>query len=314
MGFEFSDLNGFDFFVISVVLLSSLLAFFRGFIKAFLSLITWLASILITGYIYLEHLMNMPSENKSFIIIGTVVIFLVVFVVFFILNSKAIYALRKYRKGAIDQSLGFAFGFLRGVVIVSLFFYIISLFSNLFNYGGDTKKKGPAFFIEAKTYNLLEISNNMLLSFLPDDLPEMIVKKIDGLRDEVSVEDLADITSGNGLPRALTNEEKIIMSDIISALPDGDYAKIREKYDDKVTGLSDLDEMEIFRIILSEYDKAQKAGKIADSKKINETNIKRLDEALNGIKQEENNIPSDAETGYKKMNIKQLDRLIETIQ
>ena len=258
--------------------------------------------------------MNMPSENKSFIIIGTVVIFLVVFVVFFILNSKAIYALRKYRKGAIDQSLGFAFGFLRGVVIVSLFFYIISLFSNLFNYGGDTKKKGPAFFIEAKTYNLLEISNNMLLSFLPDDLPEMIVKKIDGLRDEVSVEDLADITSGNGLPRALTNEEKIIMSDIISALPDGDYAKIREKYDDKVTGLSDLDEMEIFRIILSEYDKAQKAGKIADSKKINETNIKRLDEALNGIKQEENNIPSDAETGYKKMNIKQLDRLIETIQ
>jgi len=316
---ELSELNWFDIVVISIVAVSSLLAFFRGFLKALISLITWLGAAATAYYLgpYLkDYLLNYFSESNDFVlnVISRALVFIFFFAIIAIINSKILYWIRHYRKGFVDKTLGFAFGFARGLAIVCIFFFCIDTISQMISGGEEKERYGPPFFTEAKTYNLLDISTQLIISSLPDEFEELSIDALSQLKDTIN-EKINPATMQAGVPRELNDDEKQIMKKVIQSLPKSTNEAIRKKYGHKKSKeMSELEKMSIYRDILNAYNESVKSKEISNDKKISDDNIKSLDDALNGRKIKNGDLPKDEGTGYKELNIKQLDRLVDSIE
>jgi membrane protein required for colicin V production len=316
---ELSDLNWFDITVITIVLISSLLAFFRGFIKALFSLVTWVGSATSAYYFYPrlnEYLKNFIASETASEISSIVIVFLLTFIILAIINSKLLYLVRHYRKGFVDKTLGLGFGFARGLLIVCLFYYSMDTSFTMIKFGGKEidgeQRYGPSFFVEAKTYNLLKYSTKIILAVLPDDTPEKLAELSDKYKERL-LNVLSDGGESDGLPRALNDEELKMIAKIRSAIPESEYDKIKEKYNTSSKELSELDKLAIFRDILSAYKNSASENKISEEDKISNEKIELLDKVLNGTKIDKKELPQDEGTGYKELNIKQLDRLVDTV-
>lgn len=122
-----------DIVVVGVIFISSILGYFRGFVKESITLATWILAIwaaLIYGPLFSEYLpfsIGGPSLMK---IIGSVLLFVVIIVLGGIFNYLLSQIVDETRLGKIDNTLGLFFGALRGAgVITIIVFLIISLSS-----------------------------------------------------------------------------------------------------------------------------------------------------------------------------------------
>ncbi len=126
-----TSFNNFDYVVLGVILLSGLLALMRGLIREVFSLVAWIgAFIAATQYYPLAEPWTQRYLHKS-PEIATQAAGVVVFVIAFVLLSVtgALIAKLIIRGGtltAIDRSLGFIFGIIRGVVIVSIVYLLLT--------------------------------------------------------------------------------------------------------------------------------------------------------------------------------------------
>lgn len=126
-----AQFNMFDAAVIIVMLLSTMLAFFRGFVREFLSLGAWVGAGLLTVYLF-DDVSNwikphVSQEMVAYLMsgVGTYVISLLGFSIF---NSMIIrYVKSSEEIGMFDNFLGMMFGLLRGSFIISLAFLVLSL-------------------------------------------------------------------------------------------------------------------------------------------------------------------------------------------
>ncbi|MDA0780883.1 MAG: CvpA family protein [Rickettsiales bacterium] len=316
---ELSDLNWFDITIITIVFVSSLLAFFRGFIKALFSLITWLGSAAIAIYFapfFEEYLKNFIANETVTKVASILIIFLVVFTILAIINSKILFLIRSYRKSFFDKTLGLAFGFARGVLIVCLAFFCMKTVSEMIEFGGvekgGTKRYGPGFLVDAKTYNVLNYSTEIILATLPDGLQEYMVERVSEVKDRV-VKSMADGGTKDAVPRALNKDEMKVMAKIKSAIPEKAYEKIKTKYEAKGDDLSELDKMSIFRDILNTYSESLANGEISEEDAVLAEDFDMLKNIVNGTQIENKELPQEDGTGYKQLNIKQLDRLVDTV-
>lgn len=318
MDINISELNGFDITVISVIFVSTLFAFFRGFIKAAFSLATWVGAATLAVYFYPnahDFMEGKINNEKALIAVCTIGVFTVLFIIIAYINSKFVYMLRSVRGGAIDRTLGFAFGFARGVLIVSLAFFSINMTSTLLKLG-TTEKPGPEWFANAKTYNALRMFTESSMEYLPEDTPERLAKYVDKFKA------MTENAIGSSTPeRALNPDELAIMKKVMTALPKGELQNIYNKYDGNTSGLSEAERMKIFSEILSIYNSAAVEGKIEKGLIVSRSEINTLDKAVNGSKVE--NIPEEQpveevkthdEVGYKEFNMKQMDRLIDNVE
>lgn len=316
MEFDFSTLNWFDITVISVVFLSTLFAFFRGFIKAGFSLLTWIGAAIAASFFYpyiYEFAQQKIASEKMAIAISSVGAFGLFFIVIAFISSRLIFTLRKQRGGAVDRTLGFAFGFARGVLVICLIFFSIGLTSKALQIGTE-ENPGPKWFTEAKSYNMLKVFSHSALAALPGDVPGRFVEWIDKAKD-VSVSMVeSEIKSGGGtLSRTLGESERNLMKKVIAVLPKEDMGKVYKKYEGSTAELSDLERMAIFREILKLYDENVKSGSVEKEKMLSDKELSELNVALNGS-EEAADEEKLKETGYKEFNIKQMDRLIGNVQ
>ncbi len=315
MGAEVSDLNWFDIAVISVVTLSTLFAFFRGVIKAVFSLITWLGASLGAAIYYpqsVEFFSEYVDNERAVIVLGSVGVFLVLFIILAIITSVIVNLLSSLRGGAMDRTLGFAFGLLRGVIIVCLSFFSINITSTMLQYG-DELRPGPDWFVAAETYDTLGMLTDALLTYIPEEIPERLIATIEEFKDKsMAVIGGAVMEDGvdSALPSMISDADKKIMTKVISSLPEEDLNKLYSKYEGNTSELSDLERMAIFRDMLAAYNELKKTGKIvADA--ASDLELKTLDKALNGVKND--NPFKDNGVGYDKKNLKQMDRLINNL-
>jgi membrane protein required for colicin V production len=112
-----------DIAIVIILLVSTLIGVFRGFIRETLSLISWVVAFYIAwtfaplGAVYLEPYLSQPPLR---IVAAFVAIFLVALI------SASIIAYLVYRLfalagvGGIDRSLGLVFGVARGVLLVAV--------------------------------------------------------------------------------------------------------------------------------------------------------------------------------------------------
>lgn len=153
----------FDVAVIIIILLSTVFAFLRGFIKEFLVLLGWLAAAVITIYLYpqaIELVNEYVKGSKVVSIITVSLLFLTILILISIFNAMILDNLREMRLGVIDRSLGFLFGLLRGVLLASVIHFSIVILHE--------KGDGPKWLTKGETYNITVIGANMIKDIAED--------------------------------------------------------------------------------------------------------------------------------------------------
>ncbi|MBS7804241.1 CvpA family protein [Rhizobiales bacterium TNE-4] len=154
-----------DIIVIGIVILSGLLAAVRGFTREVLAIASWVAAAAaayafhpvvlpyVKPYITNDNLALAASIGAVFIGVLIIVSLFTVKISDLILDSKI---------GALDRSLGFIFGAVRGFLIAVIAFMF---FDTLVG-----EKQQPEWVKQAKTRPFLKEAGDQLLALLPKDL------------------------------------------------------------------------------------------------------------------------------------------------
>lgn len=128
--------NAVDVVVLIIVLISGLLALVRGFVAEILTIVGLIAAVAaaLYGMPHLEphvvpYLKSMDLKGESLSLAGKAVSAVVLFLGTLILTSAVSYVvsrrIHKTNLSAIDRSLGFLFGLLRGGIMVSLLYICV---------------------------------------------------------------------------------------------------------------------------------------------------------------------------------------------
>lgn len=119
-----------DIAVAAILLISAFLAYARGFVHEVLSVAGWIGAIFaaIYGFPYARPYAHdiIPIEIAADLTAGAVV-FIVALVVLSLLTRSISKRVQNSALNALDRSLGFLFGLLRGAVLVCLIFIAVEL-------------------------------------------------------------------------------------------------------------------------------------------------------------------------------------------
>lgn len=111
-----------DWIFIVIVLLSTLIGFWRGFVREALSLLTWVAAFWLawafssTAAAWFARWIDTPSLQT---VAGFALLFFVVLIVGALVNHFAAIALERTGLTGTDRGVGTIFGLFRGVVLVT---------------------------------------------------------------------------------------------------------------------------------------------------------------------------------------------------
>jgi membrane protein required for colicin V production len=167
-----------DLSVIGIVLISALLAMLRGFTREVLAIASWALAALAAYAFYPMALpyasQVMPGNKTVAIAIAAGGIFLATLIVAYFLTAKLSDIILDSRIGALDRTLGFLFGAVRGFLLVVIAFVFMDWLIK--------KDQRPTWMREAKTLNLLESSGAYVKTLLPDDevMQNLKFPKVDG--------------------------------------------------------------------------------------------------------------------------------------
>ena len=184
------NLTYFDYIILLITSYSMIAAFFKGVIKAGTSFLGWIFSIFGCRLLYnpIYELLNKVIPNEiAAMALAALSGYVVSLLAISILNSKIIDLTVDLRGGIIDRSLGFAFGFLRGVIISCALFQAVvvssSFFLNQSGSDGDKDVNLPVGVKEAKTFQLLNQGSGFIVSAIPK---EWIQEQIDMLNSKIN--------------------------------------------------------------------------------------------------------------------------------
>ena len=120
-----------DNLILAVIAISSVFGVRRGFIKEIMSLLSWIAALLVSR-VYsvslasiLENLIDNPSVRY---VIAFSVLFVIIIMLVTLLNHLMSKLLVVTGLKTIDRLLGAVFGVARGTVIVLVFLFVLNVF------------------------------------------------------------------------------------------------------------------------------------------------------------------------------------------
>lgn len=158
-------MNGLDYAVIGVILLSALFAFVRGFVREALSIVAWAGAALITLYgfhfAYRLAVRQVQTPLLAELIAGAG-LFLGSLIVLTIITGLLARLLSPTSLSPIDRTLGLVFGLARGAVVVCLAFLLLDI--------SVPTKDQPGWVKQAKSTPLLQQGANALRTLLPASL------------------------------------------------------------------------------------------------------------------------------------------------
>jgi membrane protein required for colicin V production len=120
-----------DIVVAAVLLISGVLALFRGFVKETLTIAGWIGAIFITLYGY-QHvaplLKDVVAESWIAEVIAASTLFLISLVILTVVSHLIASKVQGSMLGHLDRALGFVFGLVRGMALISLVYLGATLF------------------------------------------------------------------------------------------------------------------------------------------------------------------------------------------
>ncbi|MDP7604247.1 MAG: CvpA family protein [Alphaproteobacteria bacterium] len=156
-------INVVDLAVAVVLLLSAGLAFVRGFVKEVLGVAGWIGAAFATLYLLplVEPLAKqyIPMSAPVPSIAAMVALFLLALVLFSFLAHALARRVRDSTLNALDRSLGFLFGLLRGAVVVCIAYLLVEMFL--------PQTEHPPWLREARVMPIARTGKNMLCTLVP---------------------------------------------------------------------------------------------------------------------------------------------------
>lgn len=162
-----------DIILLSVMLISGVLAMVRGFMREILSIVSWAAAAGVTIYAY-PRLLPMAKQyfTNDLVATGAVIAgaFLGTLLIVSVFTIKISDMILDSRVGALDRTLGFLFGLGRGLVIVVVAFLFFAWLV--------PDRSQPDWVKNAKSRIVLQGTGQWLVSMLPDDPETTILKRL----------------------------------------------------------------------------------------------------------------------------------------
>jgi len=159
-----------DGVVIAVVLISAILAMFRGFVREVLSIAAWVAAAVLAYFFYgelvpyvTEYIAN-PTIAAG---VSAAAIFLVSLIIVSLITMKISDFVMDSPVGALDRLLGFVFGAARGVLLI-----VVAVV--FFNWLVAAPER-PGWVTTAATYPQLSRLGDQLLAAIPEE-PEAAIR------------------------------------------------------------------------------------------------------------------------------------------
>ena len=162
-----------DIILLSVMLISALLAMIRGFMREVLSIASWVIAALVTLYSYSKLLpLAKTYFNNDIVAAGVVIagVFLGTLLIVSVITVRFSDMVLDSRVGALDRTLGFLFGLGRGLVIVVVAFLFFAWLV--------PERSQPEWVRGAKSRVVLQGTGDWLMSMLPDDPESTILKRL----------------------------------------------------------------------------------------------------------------------------------------
>jgi membrane protein required for colicin V production len=161
-----------DLVLLAVMLISGLLAMVRGFMREILSIAAWGAAALVTLYAFSKLLPTAKTYFSNDTVASVVVVagvFVGTLIVVSIVTVRISDMILDSRIGALDRTLGFLFGLARGLLILVVAYqFFIWLVPD---------KQRPDWVTGAKSRTVLDGTGQWLMSLLPDDPENTILKR-----------------------------------------------------------------------------------------------------------------------------------------
>lgn len=163
------SMNSFDSIVLGILALSSIIAFFRGFLKELLSFIAWVGAAAFTLYFFPhadDIMRDYIHENKVAAGAAALATYFTALVMISLVNATILkYAKEGMEVGLLDNFLGLMFGALRGAFILS-FGYLIMM-------AIVPKSPEPQFLKGSITKEYLKEGADILVSVAPKYMVDM---------------------------------------------------------------------------------------------------------------------------------------------
>lgn len=120
----------FDGIILLCILFSGIFALYRGLVRELLGITAWILAVLgaLYGLIYVRPYFRKMIDNPTIAdIIGVGTIALIILVICTLINAYITGKLRKSALSGLDRDLGFLFGLVRGVLLIVLIYFTVSL-------------------------------------------------------------------------------------------------------------------------------------------------------------------------------------------
>lgn len=315
-----TTLTLFDYSIFIIIGISILFAFFKGFIRSVLSLIKLILALTaaallfpITSDILADFIGNMVVVNVT----AALLPFLILLIVLTIFNNKLLAFLEDVHGGAIDRSMGAAFGLVRGCLLASIIFFIINVtFSILYTDDLSQKRTSiwttnkevqPDWLKNSESYHLLKITTEFFTSLLPDELRKSIDSKIDSTSEKRPHKQHKKIETEED--KQVDTLRRILNRLPTNALPFVDIKQMRQHPESLLTE----DHRHLLTMLLESYQQHVKIGTI-DSSSINQERLETLLKLLPQKKRQATPQPSTTADGsYSEDQIDAIERLISTM-
>ncbi|QFT32721.1 Colicin V production protein [Labrenzia sp. THAF82] len=162
-----------DGLLLAIMFISAILAMIRGFVREVLSIVSWVAAAAAAFLLY-ERVVPYAKQYISHDIVAMGVSAAAVFLVTLLVVSYITMRISDFvldsRIGALDRTLGFVFGAVRGLLLV----VVAMMFFNWF----VQPDQQPQWVLDAKSTPILLSIGERLVAVLPEDPEKAILDKI----------------------------------------------------------------------------------------------------------------------------------------
>jgi membrane protein required for colicin V production len=161
-----------DLGLIVVVLISALLAMLRGFTREVLAIASWTAAAVAAVYFHplvLPYVKPYIGKEVIALAASAAIVFFVTLIIVSLITVRLSDAILDSKVGALDRSLGFVFGAVRGLLLCVIAFIFFSWLV--------PTEKTPEWVKSARMRPLLQTTGDELMAMLPDD-PEGLLAKL----------------------------------------------------------------------------------------------------------------------------------------